>query len=184
LRHLGGCYLARVGSAVLNASHGEGDCPPSQALASASLVQDQVASPPQGKGVHLGAKPPLKAGARRVWGAVLDVDRTRVSNIRGQGMIRVAALSTFYITALSAFLFAYSLLPIPSWPARKEIKMPDTIITGGGGDSGMGAGMIIAIVLVIVLLIAGGYLVINHGSSGSTVNVDVPKVTVTTPAKG
>ena len=61
--------------------------------------------------------------------------------------------------------------------------MPDTIITGGGGDSGVGAGMIIGIVVVVLLHIAGGYLVINHGGSGSTVNVDVPKVTVNTPAK-
>lgn len=60
--------------------------------------------------------------------------------------------------------------------------MPDTIITGSGGDSGMGAGLIVAIVVIILLLIGGGYLVINRGSS-STVNVDVPKVTVTTPGK-
>ena len=60
--------------------------------------------------------------------------------------------------------------------------MPDTIITGGGGDSGTGPGLIIGIVVVIVLLIAGGYLVINRGSP-STVTVDVPKVTVNTPAK-
>ena len=50
--------------------------------------------------------------------------------------------------------------------------MPDTIITGGGGDSGMGTGLIIGIVVVIVLLIAGGYLVINRGSPS----------TVTSPA--
>lgn len=56
----------------------------------------------------------------------------------------------------------------------------ETIIDtgGGGGDGGFGAGMILAIVLVLLLLIAGGYLVINHGSSGSTVTLDVPKVTV------
>jgi hypothetical protein len=61
--------------------------------------------------------------------------------------------------------------------------MPDqTIIdTGGGGDGGMGAGMIAAIVIVILLLIAGGYLVFNKTASTSTVTVDVPKVTITTP---
>jgi hypothetical protein len=62
--------------------------------------------------------------------------------------------------------------------------MPDTIITGGdGGGSGIGTGMIAAIVIVLLLLFAGGYLVINHGSSGSNVTVDVPKVTVNAPPK-
>lgn len=59
--------------------------------------------------------------------------------------------------------------------------MPDTIITDGGGDSGMDAGIFLAIVVVVALLIAGGYLVINHGGSNSAVSVDVPKVTVNTP---
>lgn len=59
----------------------------------------------------------------------------------------------------------------------------ETIITDGGGDGGMGAGMIAAIVIVVLLLIAGGYLVVNHGASTNSVTVDVPKVTVTTPAK-
>ena len=61
--------------------------------------------------------------------------------------------------------------------------MPDTIITGGDGGGGMGTGMIAAIVIVLVLLFAGGYLVVNHGGSGSNVTVDVPKVTVNTPPK-
>jgi hypothetical protein len=43
--------------------------------------------------------------------------------------------------------------------------------------------MIAAIVVVLLLLIAGGYLVINHGGSGNSVTVDVPKVTVNTPPK-
>jgi hypothetical protein len=47
----------------------------------------------------------------------------------------------------------------------------------------MGTGMIAAIVVVLLLLFAGGYLVINHGGSGSNVTVDVPKVTVNTPPK-
>lgn len=55
----------------------------------------------------------------------------------------------------------------------------ETIIdTGGSGDGGMGAGMIAAIVIVVLLLIAGGYLVFNHSGSGSSVTLDVPKVTV------
>lgn len=60
--------------------------------------------------------------------------------------------------------------------------MPDTIITGGDGG-GMGAGLIAAIVIVVLLLISSGYLVINHGSSGSNITVDVPKVTVNAPPK-
>ena len=55
----------------------------------------------------------------------------------------------------------------------------ETIITDGG-DGGMGAGMIAAIVIVVLLLIAGGYLVFNHRGSGTTVTLDVPKVTVNT----
>ena len=56
-----------------------------------------------------------------------------------------------------------------------------TIIdTGGGGDGGFGAGMSLAIVVGVLLLIAGGYLVINHGGSGTTATLDVPKVTVNT----
>jgi hypothetical protein len=42
--------------------------------------------------------------------------------------------------------------------------------------------MIAVLILVLVLLFAGGYLVINHGSSNG-VTVDVPKVTVNTPPK-
>lgn len=60
--------------------------------------------------------------------------------------------------------------------------MPDTIITRGDGG-GIGTGMIAAIVIVLLLLFAGGYLVVNHGTSGSNVTVDVPKVTVNTPPK-
>lgn len=57
----------------------------------------------------------------------------------------------------------------------------ETIIdTGGGGDGGFGAGMILAIVVVVLMLIAGGYLVFNHGGSGTTATLDLPKVTVTT----
>ena len=41
--------------------------------------------------------------------------------------------------------------------------------------------MIVAIVGVVLALIAGGYLVFNHSGSSSTVTLDVPKVTVTTP---
>ena len=55
--------------------------------------------------------------------------------------------------------------------------MPDTIITRGDGG-GIGTGMIAAIVIVLLLLFAGGYLVVNHGTSGSNVTVDLPKVTV------
>jgi hypothetical protein len=40
--------------------------------------------------------------------------------------------------------------------------------------------MILAIVVVVLLLIAGGYLVFNHGGSGTTATLDLPKVTVTT----
>jgi len=68
-------------------------------------------------------------------------------------------------------------------PQSEERKMPDreTIIdTGGGGDGGMGAGMIAGIIIVVLLLIAGGYIVFNHSGSGSTVTLDVPKVTVNT----
>lgn len=61
--------------------------------------------------------------------------------------------------------------------------MPDTIITGGDGGGGIGAGMIVAIAVVLLLLFAGGYLVINHVSSGGNVTVDVPKVTVNEPPK-
>jgi hypothetical protein len=57
----------------------------------------------------------------------------------------------------------------------------ETIITDGGDGGGMGAGMIAAIVIGVLLLIAGGYIVVNHGGSGSSVTVDVPKVTVNTP---
>jgi hypothetical protein len=60
--------------------------------------------------------------------------------------------------------------------------MPDreTIIETGSGDGGMGAGMIAAIVIVVLLLIAGGYIVFNHSGSGSSVTVDVPKVSIDT----
>ena len=62
--------------------------------------------------------------------------------------------------------------------------MPDTIITrGDGGGGGIGTGMIAAIVIVLLLLFAGGYLVVNHGTSGSNVTIDVPKGTVITPPK-
>ena len=56
----------------------------------------------------------------------------------------------------------------------------ETIIETGSGDGGMGAGMIATIVIVVLLLIAGGYLVINRGHSGTSVTLDVPKVTVNT----
>src|SRR3569623_1691871 len=70
-----------------------------------------------------------------------------------------------------------------SLPTDEATQMADreTIITDGGGDGsgGIGAGMVAALILVLVLLLAGGYVVINHGSSSSTVSVDIPKVTVT-----
>jgi hypothetical protein len=56
----------------------------------------------------------------------------------------------------------------------------ETIIETGNSDGGMGAGMIVGIVIVVLLLIAGGYLVFNHSSSGNSVTLDVPKVTVNT----
>ena len=56
----------------------------------------------------------------------------------------------------------------------------ETIIETGESDSGMGAGMIFGIVIVVLLLIAGGYLVFNHSGSGTTVTLDVPRVTVNT----
>ena len=56
----------------------------------------------------------------------------------------------------------------------------ETIIETGDSDGGMGAGMIIGIVIVVLLLIAGGYLVFNHSGSGTSVTLDVPKVTVNT----
>jgi hypothetical protein len=66
----------------------------------------------------------------------------------------------------------------------KQMADRETIIdTGGGGDGGMGAGMIAAIVIVVLLLIAGGYLVINHSGGGTSATLNVPNVTVTTPAK-
>ncbi len=56
----------------------------------------------------------------------------------------------------------------------------DTIIdTGCGGDC-VATGIIIA-ALIVVLLIAGGFLVFNHSSSGGSVTLNVPKVTVTAP---
>jgi len=58
----------------------------------------------------------------------------------------------------------------------------ETIITDGGGG-GVGTGVLVALAIVILLMVAGGYLVINRGGSGSAVNIDVPKVTVNTPAK-
>ncbi len=58
----------------------------------------------------------------------------------------------------------------------------ETIIdTGGGGDGGA-AGIIIA-ALIVVLLVAGGFLVFSHSGSSGSVTINVPKVTVTTPAK-
>ena len=68
---------------------------------------------------------------------------------------------------------------------RTEASMADreTIITDGSGGGSLGTGMIAVLILVLVLLFAGGYLVINHGSSPSSVTVDVPKVTVNTPPK-
>ena len=59
----------------------------------------------------------------------------------------------------------------------------ETIITDGDGGGSLGTGMIAVLILVLVLLFAGGYLVINHGASPSSVTVDMPKVTVNTPPK-
>ena len=55
--------------------------------------------------------------------------------------------------------------------------MPDTIITDGGGDGGMGAGLIIGIVVVLVLLFGGGYLVFNHSAAPA------PSTTINLPAQ-
>lgn len=60
----------------------------------------------------------------------------------------------------------------------------ETIIDTGGGDgSGPALGIVLA-VIVVLLLIGGGFLVINHGPSSGSVTLNVPKVTITTPAKG
>ena len=61
--------------------------------------------------------------------------------------------------------------------------MPDTIITGGGGDSG--AGVIVAIVLGIVLVL-GALWLFNSGAfntgGGSNVTIEAPKIEVPAPA--
>ena len=63
--------------------------------------------------------------------------------------------------------------------------MPDTIITGGGGDSG--AGMIAGIVLA-VLLVLGAIWLFNSGAfntsggGGSNVTVEAPTIEVPAPA--
>jgi hypothetical protein len=68
---------------------------------------------------------------------------------------------------------------------NKEATMPDTIITGGGGDSG--AGMIAGIVLAIVLVLGAIWLfnsgaLNNAGGGGSNVTIEAPTVEVPAPA--
>lgn len=63
--------------------------------------------------------------------------------------------------------------------------MPDTIITGGGGDSG--AGLIAGIVLAVVIVI-GGIWLFNNGffngnpNAGSQVTIEAPTINVPAPA--
>jgi hypothetical protein len=63
--------------------------------------------------------------------------------------------------------------------------MPDTIITGGGGDSG--AGLIVGVVLAIILVL-GGIWLFNSGAfngaggGGSNVTIEAPTVEVPAPA--
>jgi hypothetical protein len=56
----------------------------------------------------------------------------------------------------------------------------ETIIETGGDGSGPALGIILAIVIVL-LLIGGGFLAFSHNGSSSSVTLNVPKVTVTTP---
>jgi hypothetical protein len=56
----------------------------------------------------------------------------------------------------------------------------ETIIETGSDGSGAALGIILAIIIV-VLLIAGGFVAFSHSGSSSSVTLNVPKVTVTTP---
>jgi hypothetical protein len=56
----------------------------------------------------------------------------------------------------------------------------ETIIDAGGGDGGA-TGIVIA-AIIVALLVAGGFLVFNSTGDRNSVTLDIPKVTVTTPA--
>jgi len=56
----------------------------------------------------------------------------------------------------------------------------ETIIETGDDGSGPALGIILAVVIVL-LLVGGGFLAFSHNGSSSSVTLNVPKVTVTTP---